>query len=88
MYAPSSSITTLAWVLPLVGIAIFLATLAPVRDSWSKRTKRAHEWLYHPAERGEVKEVEEAPTESATLLNQIEPNGWDYSIYKDRDADR
>ena len=82
MPVSSSSIPMLSLIVICVGVLIFLATLAPIRHSWTQRFKHMHGWFYHPDElKPEV--GEEATSSPATLLDQVEIHGWNYDMYKE-----
>jgi hypothetical protein len=83
----SSTLGTMAFIIVALGIALFAASFGPLRQSWSSRLKKAHGWFYHPDETAPIEETTEESEDSSprTLLDKIDPRGFDYSIYKDRE---
>jgi hypothetical protein len=84
---PSSNIGTLAWAAIACGGLIALISFKPLHSSWSKRAKRIHGLFYHPDELKKEELVTEV-IKPTTLLDQIDPHGFDASIYKERPLER
>jgi hypothetical protein len=74
--------STLAVLIPIAGVLLFVMTFGPVRHSWSRRFKRWSGFFHHPDEINPPT-PESAPKvrDRTTLVDEVEPAGWNYSIY-------
>ena len=69
----------------IVGIGVYILALPSVRHSVSKKMEHMRHFFFHESELNPVKDEATNPTATTTTakdpLAQIEPAGWDYSIY-------
>jgi len=80
----SSLVSTLAPILMIVGIGVYVLALPSVRHSVSKKLDHFRAFFFHESELHPVKVESPVQAEKSAPkdpLAQIEPAGWDYSIY-------
>lgn len=87
---PGGSLTSHLATICMIGGVLFMISRSPaVRRTLRHRAHQVHEYFFHESERTVQVVKEETPGTSTTgasqprtPLEQIEPRGWDYSIYE------
>ena len=84
--ASSSLISTLGWVLPVLGVVAYFLITPTVRRALSKKIHEGSAYFFHPSERSTTATAAEDPTSARahserSPLDQIKPAGWDYDFY-------
>lgn len=88
----TSMLPTISFILMVAGVLVFAIAIPSVRRAMHARVGSMKSYFYHESELATAPSPnpsqESQPTSARpSLLEQVEPAGWNYDIYKTRSED-